>query len=242
MSQKQSYLLYAVGKDAKSKPAIVPVQVEASGADIQRKVHIQKAEEAAKAQGLQSVSEVLFADAVNSAVEKGVDLQGDAAAVCVDLHNELRRGGELKDPPEVNDPMWRIAEAILQLLGALPRRSKVQFIKSIGSNQPSWDRAVYGVFRTDEKGKPYVDKLQVEDLSELKNLKKAGMNMEFFLRILSKAGVLEPIIRMIERRSKSLVELRKTLELDDLGNEPAERPEILKISTKRSDNETRNPF
>jgi hypothetical protein len=237
------YLLYVVGKDANGKPRMLPVAVNASGADLQRKKHVEVATEIAKKQGVETVSEVFFADAVYAAVDHGLDMQGDASTVCVDLHNEhVDKTQPVNEAPEVNDALWRIAESSLGVLNALPPESKVRFIESLGSNQPSWSRAVYGVFKTDPaSGKRYVEKLPVEDLGRLKELEKAGMNIELFLRILSKIGILESVLSTIEKRVSDLARMRKRLKLNDRKGR-VKSHEIAKTSTKNSDNQKRGPF
>lgn len=205
---------------------MVPVVLELSGADIKRKRHVVLATLAAEKKGIKVVSDVFFADKIHSALKKGLGLQqgldlqsDDATETCLRLHNELRKGGKVEHPPEVNEAMWRIADSFRHFQeDATPERSKNQFLKSLNSNQPSWDRAVYGVFRKDDKGKRVVSKLAVDDLSELRSLDKAGINMELMLRVLSKMGVLEPILGMVERRVTTLVELRQKLGLDEKGN------------------------
>jgi len=239
---QKTYLLYVTGKDKADKSHIMPMSVEASGSDIQRKKHIEEATSRALESGMASVSDVFFADAVHSAVEDGVEMQGDSLAISTELHNEFRKGGALKSPPDVNEAMWRIADSLLHFQEALPKRSKVQMLKSLGSNQPSWDRAVYGVFKTDGNGNRGVEKLAVDDLSSIKSLEKAGMNMELLFRILAKMGVLETVIQMIERKVRKLVSNREKMQLDKKGNSPVDIPDPLKISTKRSDNERRNPI
>lgn len=240
---QKTYLIYVTGKDRAGKSKMATMILELSGADIQRKKHIQMATAAAKEKGLEVVNDVFFADSVHAAVEEGMELQGDTSSICAQLHNELRKGGEVQPPPQVNEAMWRIADSFLQFqAGAIPERSKIQFLKSLGSNQPSWDRAVYGVFRVGEDGKRGVSKLAVDDLSELKSLEKAGINMELMLRVLSKMGVLEPVLRLVERRVSALVKLRQKMGLDKMDNAAVEVPEPVKISTKKSANETRNPF
>jgi hypothetical protein len=239
---QKTYLVYVTGKDKANKSRIIPMTVEASGSSIQRKKHIEEATTRALGSGMVSVSEVFFADAVHSAVEEGVEMQGDSQAITAKLHNEFRKGGALDSPADVNEAMWRIADSLLYFQDALPKRSKVQMLKSLGSNQPSWDRAVYGVFKTDSNGNRGVEKLAVDDLSSIKSFEKAGMNMELLFRILEKMGVLENVIQMIERKVRKLVSNREKLRLDKKGNDPVEVPEPLKISTKRSDNERRNPI
>ena len=239
---KNSYLVYITGKDMTGRPLMSPYVVQASGADIQRKTYVEEATRHALGNGYSEVGEVFFADAVHKAVEYGMEMEGDSQAVCVDLHNELRRGGKLKEPPNVNDAMWRIADSIFHFQDALPSRSKIQLIKSIGSNQPSWDRAVYGIFQTDDSGKRVVTKLAVEDLDQIKNCEKAGISMELMLRILSKMGVLEPVLRMIERRVRRLTNIRREMKLDEKEGESVEAPPTPKISTKITENENRTPF
>jgi len=237
-----NYLLYVVGKDKAGKPKLAPVMVAATGADIQRKKHIATAIEMAADQGFESVSEVFFADAVYSAVEKGIDLQGDTSKICVDLHNEMiDRSRPVSEPPEVNGALWRIAESSLEILDALPPESKVRFIDSLGSNQPSWSRAVYGVFRTDAKGKRYVDKVPVEELGQINHLEKAGMNIDLFLRILAKIGVLDSVLSIIERRVKDLSKTRKKLKLDGI-TKAVKTTSVAQTSTKSSANQNRGPF
>lgn len=205
---------------------MVPVVLEMSGADIKRGRHVILATVEAERKGIKVVSDVFFADKVHSVLKKGLGLQkgldlqdDDAPEICLRLHNELRKGGRIHPPPEVNEAMWRIAESFLHFQEeAIPERSKMQFLKSLGSNQPSWDRAVYGVFREDDRGKRVVSKRAVDDLSELRSLDKAGINLELMLRVLSKMGVLEPILGMVERRVTTLVRLRQRLGLGEKGN------------------------
>jgi hypothetical protein len=238
----KQYLVYVTGKDNGGKSRILPMSVEATGADIQRKKHIEDVTARALESGFAEVNDVFFADAVHAAVEDGMEEQGDSRAVVVDLHNELSFRGALQDPPDINEALWRIADSFLTFQEALPKRSKVQMIKSLGSNQPSWDRAVYGVFKLDSKGERVVEKRAVDDLAEIKRFEKAGMNVELLFRVLAKMGALEPVIRMIERKVRRLVSNREQLGLDDAGGDPVEAPDVLKISTKKTANEHRNPF
>ncbi len=243
--QRFNYLVYVTGSNAKGEPSIVPVSIEASGADIQRGNYLEDAKAAAKKRGVTEVRDVFFADTVHNAVESGLDLQGDEAGVCVALHNEFCSKGRdhIKSPPSVNDEMWRVADAFHSLqMKVIPGQKKISLLESLGSNQPTWDRAVYGAYRTNDSGKREVEKLQVDDLSTLRGLEKAGVNMEFMFRVLSKMGVLEPVLRLIERRVRRLAELREKLHLDELGEQQAEAPESLKISTKRAKNEARTPI
>lgn len=243
---KKKYLMYVAGIDDAGKPHLVDVIVEATGIDIQRGRHNLMALEAASKKNLvESSCTVFMADTVHKTVASGRSLQNDLTKKVVELNNLFVSDiDEIPETCNINDAKWKIADAFLCFLEqVLPEDSKLKLLKSIGSNMPSWNRAVYGAYTSPiVDGKTTNMKPNTKTLvpSESTHLPKAGISLDLTFKILEKIGVLDSVVDHIESTVKRMASIRSELGLEK--GQTLSVPETLKISTKTRNNETRDPL
>lgn len=244
---KKHYLMYVTGY-VDGAAVMHDVVVDASGIDIQKNRHKTLAIETAEVElGRIESPVVLFADDVNSAVLKGVDRQADTCAEVANVYNKFLKAIDdiEEESTEINSYKWRIADVFLKFqAGVLPPDSKGKLLKVIASNIPSWNRAVYGVFPdVDENLVPLKNSKadhKKRDISKSTNLAKAGINLDYALRIFEQMGVIEPVVSLLERRLQKMLDVKDDLEIEP-GAEMIPPPRI-EISVKQKSNEQRAPF